>query len=161
MLSDVGAVTRYQIAPAIAGQVPAFEDLPPRTPKIWEGETSRIHLFDAASRVMTRYCGGAREMRSSYTLAVQRLNDGRRRTGTGRRLMLTRGIAALGENAVATISHTVATFDAFDGNNESLRGTRLCHARRAKDGSVTQTKQPPANPGRFNTFNSITSEHLI
>ena len=54
--AGVGAVTRYQIAHAIAGQVHAFEDLLPRTPKIWEGENPRIHLFDAASLVMTYYC---------------------------------------------------------------------------------------------------------
>ena len=29
------------------------------------------------------------------------------------------------------------------------RGTLLRHARRAGHGSVTQTKRPPANPGRF------------
>src|SRR6202035_5658695 len=29
------------------------------------------------------------------------------------------------------------------------RGTLLCHDRATRHGGVTQTKQPPANPGRF------------
>lgn len=83
-------------------------------------------------------------MRSSYTLAVQRLNDGRRRTGTGRRLMLTRGIAALGENAVATISHTAATFDAFDGNILTRNTTVPCQTskRWQRDSNQTASGEP-------------------
>jgi transposase len=34
------------------------------------------------------------------------------------------------------------------------RGTLLRHARRAKAGGVTQTEQPPANPGRFRSSRS-------
>lgn len=57
-------------------------------------------------------------MKSSYTLAVQRLNDALRRTSFGGRVMVTRGIAALGDDAVTAILHAVATFDHFDRNND-------------------------------------------
>ena len=33
------------------------------------------------------------------------------------------------------------------------RGTLLCHDRATRHGGVTQTKQPPANPGRFRSPN--------
>ena len=52
----VGAVTRYEIAQAIASQVHAFgHRLPPKR-NIWDAEDVRMSLFDAASLVMTFYC---------------------------------------------------------------------------------------------------------
>lgn len=52
---SVGAVTRYEIAQAIASQVPAFGHRLPPARKIWQSEDSRMGLFDAASLVMTYY----------------------------------------------------------------------------------------------------------
>jgi hypothetical protein len=50
-----GAVTRYEIAQAIASQVHAFgHQLPPKR-QIWNAEDVRMSLFDAASLVMTFY----------------------------------------------------------------------------------------------------------
>ena len=51
----VGAVTRYEIAQAIAAQVQAFENRLPPLRKLWEPEDPRMALFDAASLVMTHY----------------------------------------------------------------------------------------------------------
>jgi hypothetical protein len=58
---DVGAVTRYEIAQAIAAQVHAFGHRLPPVRKIWKSEDARMSLFDAASLVMTFYCRGASE----------------------------------------------------------------------------------------------------
>jgi len=52
-----GAVTRYEIAQAIASQVHAFGHRLPPVRKIWNSEDARMSLFDAASLVMTFYCG--------------------------------------------------------------------------------------------------------
>jgi len=52
----VGAVTRYEIAQAIASQVHAFGHRLPPVRKIWNSEDARMSLFDAASLVMTFYC---------------------------------------------------------------------------------------------------------
>lgn len=50
----VGAVTRREIAEAIAGQIHAFHRLPPKR-KPWDPEHRRMSLFDAASLAMTYY----------------------------------------------------------------------------------------------------------
>jgi hypothetical protein len=50
-----GAVTRPEIAKAIAGQVHAFSHRVPPTRRIWDGESPKMALFDAASLVMTYY----------------------------------------------------------------------------------------------------------
>jgi hypothetical protein len=55
-----GAVTRYEIAQAIAAQVHAFGHRLPPVRKIWKSEDARMSLFDAASLVMTFYCGAER-----------------------------------------------------------------------------------------------------
>jgi len=52
----VGAVTRYEIAQAIAAQVAAFESKLPPVRKLWEPEDPRMALFDAASLALTHYC---------------------------------------------------------------------------------------------------------
>lgn len=51
----VGAVTRYEIAQAIASQVAAFGHRLPPLRKPWMSEDVRMGLFDAASLVMTYY----------------------------------------------------------------------------------------------------------
>ena len=53
--AGTGAVTRYQIAQAIAAQVHAFGHQLPPPRKIWNPEDPRMILFDAASLVMTHY----------------------------------------------------------------------------------------------------------
>jgi Holliday junction resolvasome RuvABC endonuclease subunit len=52
----VGAVTRYEIAQAIAAQVQAFQNRLPPVRRLWEPEDPRMALFDAASLVLTHYC---------------------------------------------------------------------------------------------------------
>jgi len=52
----VGAVTRYEIAQAIASQIHALRNRLPPPRKIWKAEESRMSIFDAASLVMTFYC---------------------------------------------------------------------------------------------------------
>lgn len=52
----VGAVTRYEIAQAIASQIHAFGHRLPPVRQIWMTEDARMGLFDAASLVMTHYC---------------------------------------------------------------------------------------------------------
>ncbi len=56
---NVGAVTRYEIAQAIAGQIHAFSHRLPPARKIWMAEPPRMALFDAASLVMTFYSQAA------------------------------------------------------------------------------------------------------
>lgn len=53
---DVGAVTKYEIAQAIAARVAAFGHRLPRLRKDWMSEDVRMGLFDAASLAMTFYC---------------------------------------------------------------------------------------------------------
>ncbi len=55
---SAGAVTRYEIAQAIASHVHAFGHRLPPVRKIWKSEDARMSLFDAASLVMTFYCQG-------------------------------------------------------------------------------------------------------
>lgn len=50
----LGALTRYEIAEAIAGQIPAFKRVPPKR-KPWNSEHRRMTLFDAASLAITYY----------------------------------------------------------------------------------------------------------
>ena len=54
--AGVGAQTRYEIARAIAAQVHAFEHQLPQPKRLWESEDPRMHVFDAASLIMTYYC---------------------------------------------------------------------------------------------------------
>lgn len=51
-------------------------------------------------------------------LAIRALNDRLRQTRTGGKVMLSCGIAALGEVSIAEILALVATFDAFDTEND-------------------------------------------
>jgi len=61
---SVGAVTRYEIAQAIASQVHALgHRLPPKR-KIWNAEDPRMSFFDAASLVMTFYCLDSHQLAS-------------------------------------------------------------------------------------------------
>jgi hypothetical protein len=52
---DAGAVTRYEIAQAIAAQVHAFGPQLPRLRKAWANEDERMYLFDAAALAMAHY----------------------------------------------------------------------------------------------------------
>ena len=54
--ADVGAVTRHEIAEAIASQIPAFAHRLPPPRRNWDNESPRLYLFDAAALVMTHYC---------------------------------------------------------------------------------------------------------
>jgi len=51
----VGAVTRMEIARAIASQVHAFSHRVPPARKFWDTQNPRLCLFDAASLAMTFY----------------------------------------------------------------------------------------------------------
>ena len=53
---ESGAVTRYEIAQTIAGQIEAFGHRLPPLRKAWMAEDTRMWLFDAASVAMTFYC---------------------------------------------------------------------------------------------------------
>lgn len=53
---SIGAVTRYEIAQAVAARIHVFRDRLPRTPSIWRSQTERLGLFDAAALAMTYYC---------------------------------------------------------------------------------------------------------
>jgi len=59
----VGASTKFEIAKAIAAQIPAFAHRIPRFRKPWMSEDSRQSLFDAAALGLTYY---SRHQRSPY-----------------------------------------------------------------------------------------------
>lgn len=50
--------------------------------------------------------------------AIARLNDALRQRHQGGRVLITRGVAALGPDFVAAALAAVATFDAFDADND-------------------------------------------
>lgn len=50
--------------------------------------------------------------------AIAQLNDTFRRTLVGGRVVITPGVAALGEDALRTIVRSVATFTKFDADND-------------------------------------------
>jgi hypothetical protein len=56
--ASVGASTKYEIAQAIAVQIPAFAHRIPRFRKPWMSEDSRQSLFDAAALGITYYARG-------------------------------------------------------------------------------------------------------
>ena len=69
--------------------------------------------------------GGERKTHACTRLSQQErvdriaaLNDRLRRTGHGGRIMLTAGIAALGNATVRAVLLMVAAFDAFDADND-------------------------------------------
>lgn len=53
--AGIGANTRYEIAQAIASQVPAFAHRLPPVRKSWDPIDTRMYLFDAAALAMTYY----------------------------------------------------------------------------------------------------------
>ena len=55
---ESGAITRYEIAQAIAAHVPAMSHRLPPMKKLWESEDGRMGLFDAASLALTYFCHG-------------------------------------------------------------------------------------------------------
>ena len=60
----VGAATKYEIAKAIATQIPAFGHRVPPLRKPWDSEDPRQSLFDAAALGLTYY---ARQIPTIYT----------------------------------------------------------------------------------------------
>lgn len=56
---SVGAKTKYEIAKAIANQIPAFLHRLPPIRKIWMSEDPRQSLFDAAALGITHYVSRA------------------------------------------------------------------------------------------------------
>ena len=58
--ASVGASTKYEIAKAIAAQIPAFAHRIPRFRKPWMSEDPRQSLFDAASLGLTYFVRGIR-----------------------------------------------------------------------------------------------------
>ena len=52
---EAGAVSRYEIAQAIASYIPAFSHRLPRVRKLWQAEDPRLALFDAAALALTHY----------------------------------------------------------------------------------------------------------
>ncbi len=61
--ASVGANTKYEIAKAIATQIPAFAHRIPRLRRIWMSEDPRQSLFDAAALGLTYF---ARHIKSPY-----------------------------------------------------------------------------------------------
>lgn len=55
---SVGATTKYEIAKAIAAQIPAFAHRIPRYRKAWMSEDPRQSLFDAAALGVAYYAKG-------------------------------------------------------------------------------------------------------
>ena len=60
----LGAVTRYEIAQAVASQVHAFAHRLPPVRRLWDHEDSRMYLFDAASLAMTCYASSSPDAKS-------------------------------------------------------------------------------------------------
>lgn len=58
--ASVGASTKYEIAKAIATQIPAFVHRMPRLRKVWMSEDPRQSLFDAAALGLTYFARGTR-----------------------------------------------------------------------------------------------------
>lgn len=52
---EAGAITRHEIAQAIASYIPAFTHRMPRVRKLWQSEDHRLALFDAAALALTHY----------------------------------------------------------------------------------------------------------
>lgn len=61
--ASVGASTKYEIAKAIATQIPAFAHRLPRLRRVWMSEDPRQSLFDAAALGLTYF---ARNIPSPY-----------------------------------------------------------------------------------------------
>ena len=61
--ASVGATTKYEIAKAIATQIPAFGHRIPPIRKPWMSEDPRQSLFDATALGLTHF---SRQIRSSY-----------------------------------------------------------------------------------------------
>jgi Protein of unknown function (DUF3768) len=62
--------------------------------------------------------GGQLKPEATRRESIRRLNDGLRRTAQGGRLVMTAGVAALPEDHVSAILRAVATFDAFNADND-------------------------------------------
>lgn len=62
--------------------------------------------------------GGATSRRHQ----IRRLNDTLRRTGLGGRILITSGIASLGDETIVQILRAVAAFDAFGCDNDPYGG---------------------------------------
>lgn len=52
---EAGAITRFEIAQAIATYVPAFAYRLPKVRKLWQSEDRRLALFDAAALALTHF----------------------------------------------------------------------------------------------------------
>ena len=60
---------------------------------------------------------------------IGELNDLLRTTGRGGRMMMTRGVQALGEKSVANIITAIRAFDKFTKDNERVAQRNLTPAR--------------------------------
>jgi hypothetical protein len=52
---EAGAITRYEVAQAIASFIPAFTHRMPRVRKLWHDEDHRLWLFDSAALALTHF----------------------------------------------------------------------------------------------------------
>ena len=59
-----------------------------------------------------------RKWEPEATIRIRALNDALRRHGKGGQVVITRGIAALGEETAQEIRRAVASFDAFTPDND-------------------------------------------
>jgi hypothetical protein len=61
------------------------------------------------------------DIRLDKTAKIRQLNDALRRTGTGGRIVITRGIQALPPEKVRKILFAVKTYDAFTEDNDPYK----------------------------------------
>lgn len=52
---ETGAITRHQVAQAIATYIPAFAHRMPKVRALWQSEDHRLAIFDAAALALTHF----------------------------------------------------------------------------------------------------------
>ncbi len=87
---------------------------------------------------------------------IRSLNDALRRTGRSGRIVMTAGVASLGEELIAQVLLAVATFDAFDPDNDphgehdfgavQVQGHRVFFKIDAYDRDLRYHSPDPADP---------------
>lgn len=94
--------------------------------------------------------------RSEKTARIRELNDALRRNGEGGRVLITRGVQALGDATIVAICAAIAAFDAFDGDNDphgehdcailTVENRRIVWKIDYYDATLTYGSSDPADP---------------